>query len=775
MGLSEAEQRAEQLKESLRSGRITAGELKDRLRRMIDAELAKDSRDIDTAYVDACFGLLAELSGGPKPQEEGYFDRLWASIQSKIRAREERKRTFVRASAIAAAAVLVVVLLGTVSVQLRWFKPYSTPDGQKYVVDGQQITMQSVAEAINQREIGSSYQTERQEEIESFLGFSLEGAVPDLEGWRKVRYSAENLEKEIRLDILFRRDGQAEDLLQYRIRWITDYNYLKDAAQPEGEGEYVTVGGGSAFRSEEQGVVSYTWSQGMEVYQLTGAAADEVAEAFVSLNPVQEDPVTEEMLQKLIEKYAPHRSYSSERIEEVESFLGFSLSSVFPVPQGWVIERTSAVVFSESIIVNSWLRSLERYDVKLSYTIHWFFDREGMGYSFEQDEAGKYMTVNGRTVYRSTNYGQNFYVWFGKNVFYSLHGEQEIDELIGQFVNPGADSKASDSVTRSGNPEKALKTVSRREAESFLGVSLQKYLPVMEGWEAEYAVSRERGNAFLRVKLTDSLGDGGELIYQAAWLSDYESFRGRYLTRDHTGRYRRVDGWFVFRNVSDEGPSYTWYRGPAVQTLSGPSTEAWIRRFLEVGVNENTSEEEEEEITIEEEPEPPIPADFAPDTDRVTGVSRAALSELLERYGSISGFITADLGEVEEYLGFSPRVALPVLPEWETDYYDVRVESSAVSLWAVMKNAQRDRETLTYVISWCFDDRFLRDRMNLHERIGESTLVNGRKVYRSVSGKQAHYAWFDGFTAYSLNGVSADEMIGQLVNAAQDEEPGGRQ
>ena len=465
----------------------------------------------------------------------------------------------------------------------------------------------------------------------------------------------------------------------------------------------------------------------------------------------------------------------SERIEEVESFLGFSLSSVFPVPQGWVIDQTSAVVFPEAIIVNSRLRSLERYDVDLSYTIHWFFDREGMGYSFEQDEAGKYMTVNGRTVYRSTNYGQNFYVWFGKNVFYSLHGEPEIDELIGQFVNPGADSKADDSVTRSGSPEKALKTVSRREAERFLGVSLQKYLPVMESWEAEYAVSRERGNAFLRVKLTDSLGDGGELIYQAAWLSDYESFRGRYLTRDHTGRYRRVDGWDVFRNGNDEGPTYTWYRGPSVQNLSGPSTEAWIRRFLEVGVNENTSEEEEEEIYWEEEPEPPIPPDYAPDTDRVTGVSRAALSELLERYGRASGFITADLGEVEEYLGFSPKAALPVLPEWETDYYDVRVNMATVALWAVMKNAQRDRETLTYVISWFFDDRFLRDHITWTEKNKESALVNGRQVYRSVSGKQAYYEWFDGFTVYSLNGVSADEMIGQFVNAAQEEEPGGRQ
>ena len=773
MGLSEAEQRAEQLKESLRSGRITAGELKDRLRRMIDAELAKDSRDIDTAYVDACFGLLAELSGGPKPQEEGYFDRLWASIQSKIRAREERKRTFVRASAIAAAAVLVVVLLGTVSVQLRWFKPYSTPDGQEYRIDGQQITMQSVAEAINQREIGSSYQTERQEEIEAFLGFSLEGAVPDLEGWRKVRYSAENLEKEIRLDILFRRDGQAEDPLHYLIRWITDFNYLKDAAQPEGEGEYVTVGGGSAFRSEEQGVVSYTWSQGMEVYQLTGAAADEVAEAFVSLNPVLEEPVTEEMLQKLMEKYTPFRSYSSERIEEVEGFLGFSLSGVVPVPEGWALENIHAGVFQDSLFLSCRFRSLERYDVNILYDVAWFFEPEGLEYHIEQDEAGKYLMVNGRTVYRSTNYGNCFYVWFGKNAVYTLHGEPEIDELIGQFVNPGANSKAAGSVTRSGNPEKALKTVSRREAERYLGVSLQKYLPVMEGWEAEYAVSRERGNAFLRARLTDSLGDGGELIYQAAWLSDYESFRGRYLTRDHTGRYRRVEGWDVFRNVHAGEPSYTWYRGPAVQTLSGPSAEAWLRRFLQVGVNENTSEEEE--TMEEEEPEPPIPADFAPDTDRVTGVSRAALSELLERYGRASGFFTADLGEVEEYLGFSPRAALPDLPEWEPDYYQVMVDSSAVTFRVVMENAQRDREKLTYSIEWYIDDRFLRDRMNLYERIGESTLVNGRQVYRSVSGKQASYEWHDGFTIYFLNGVSADETVGQLVNAAQDEEPSVRQ
>ncbi|MCR5370576.1 MAG: hypothetical protein K6E83_07705, partial [Clostridium sp.] len=519
---------------------MTAEELKSRLRMLIDAELAKDSRDIDTDFVTACDDLLTELSPSALPREAGYFDRQWAAIQRRLRAREERRRAFARASAIAAAAVLVVVLLGTVSFKMRWFKPYSTPDGQEYRIDGQQISIQSVAQAINKREIGTSYQTERMEEIEAFLGFSLEGSVPELEGWKTESFSAENLEKEIRLDILFRRDGQEGEPLHYLIRWITDLNYLYEAAQPEGEGEYVTVGGSSVFRREEDGGVSYTWSRGMEVYTLTGLAVDEVAEAFLSLNLVTDEPVTEEMLLKAIEKYYPHRNCSSERIEDVESFLGFSLSGVVPVPEDWVLENTYAAVLSDSVIVHSRLRSSERYDARISYTVHWFFDREGLEVHIEQDEEGKYLTVDGRTVYRSTNYGDICYVWIGKNVFYTVFGEPEIDELIGLFVNPGAekadaDSKAAVSGTEPGSPEKTLKTVSRREAENSLGVSLREYLPVMEDWEAEYAVPRERGNDYLRVKLKDPIGDGGELVYQAAWLPDYESFRDRFLSRNREG------------------------------------------------------------------------------------------------------------------------------------------------------------------------------------------------------------------------------------------------
>ena len=54
-------------------------------------------------------------------------------------------------------------------------------------------------------------------------------------------------------------------------------------------------------------------------------------------------------------------------------------------------------------------------------------------------------------------------------------------------------------------------------------------------------------------------------------------------------------------NVSGGEPSYTWYRGPTVQTLSGPSADEWIRRFLKVGVKEKTPVEGEEETEEEEQ------------------------------------------------------------------------------------------------------------------------------------------------------------------------------
>ena len=84
MGLSDTEKRTEQLKNALQSGRITAEELKSRLRMLIDAELAKDDREIDADFVRACDDLLTELSPGALPREAGYFDRQWELIRFRM-------------------------------------------------------------------------------------------------------------------------------------------------------------------------------------------------------------------------------------------------------------------------------------------------------------------------------------------------------------------------------------------------------------------------------------------------------------------------------------------------------------------------------------------------------------------------------------------------------------------------------------------------------------------------------------------------------------------
>ncbi len=777
MGLSETDNRTEQLKIAVLSGQMTADELKDRLRRMIDAELSKDDREIDVGYVRACDDLLTELYGGSEPLEDGYFDKQWALIRKRIADRAERKRNLHRAAAIAAAAVLIVVLLGSVSIHLKWFRPYSTTDGLQYHINTAQFSIDSVAHAHITHQVGSSYQTDRFEQIEDFLGFSLKSVVPVLPGWKVETYNADILESEIRMKILFQRNEKADETLEYTVSWITNFTFLYDASQPEGEGEFITVDGNRIFKSMDNGGISYFWSRGMEIFLLKGAAADEVIESFLSLNPVKDEPVTEEVILKTFEKYYPFRSFSSDRLEEIENFLGFSLSSFLPALDGWELYSAHTAVFSDSLIIHVNYQSMQRYDASLSFDIHWILYPEEIAYPIEQDEVGKYLTIAGQTAYRSTNYGNINYVWFGKNVFYSLHGEPEIDTLVERFMNPGAapyyqDDETAFSAEEPGIPEKKLETEYLYEAETWLDFSLNSFLPGLEGWTAEkYILEQDGQRTNLRVTYCQPGADNEPMVYQVSWIPDYESFRKIQLGQDQTGRYRQVKGDLVFRNEMKDGEIlYTWHRGSTVRTLTGASADEQIRFFVSVGNRE--SEEEEEEVWQEEEPEQPAFTEPIPETDRATGVTRATLAELVERHGLYSGITTNDLNEVEEYLGFSPKPILLSQDGWETEYYTVRLNENAITLNTVLRNTQYVHDIISFYVAWITNDQYLWEEFKRTNRYNETLLDNGRSLYWSADSNQMTYRWIDGFTKYQLSGKSAEELINRFFDATmQEREP----
>ncbi len=777
MSRSETENLTEQLKKAVLSGQMTADELIDRLRRMIDAELAKDDREIDADFVRACDDLLTELCGIPEPREDGYYERQWAAVRQCLADRSERKRNLRRAAAIAAAAVLIVVLLGSVSIHLRWFRPYSTTDGLQYHVNTAQFSIDSVAHAHVTHQVGSSYQTDQFEQIEDFLGFSLESVVPVLPGWRAESYSADILDSEIRMKIHFQRDEEVNETLDYTVRWITNFTFLYDASQPEGEGEFISVSGNRVFKSMDDGGISYFWSRGMEIYLLKGAAADEVIESFLSLNPVKDEPVTEEVIRKTFEKYYPFRSFASDRLEEVENFLGFSLSSFLPALDGWKLYSAHTAVFPDSLIIHFRYQSMQRYDAALSFDIHWILYPEEIAYPIEQDEAGKYLTIAGRTAYRSTNYGNISYVWFGKNVFYDLFGEPEIDTLVERFMNPGAapyyqDDEPAVSADEPESPEKKLETEYLYEAETWLGFSLNSFLPDLEGWAAEnYILEQDGQRTNLRVIYRQPGPDGEPLVYQVSWIPDYESFREIQLEQDQAGRYRWVKGDLVFRNeIKDGDILYTWHRGPTVRTLTGASADEQIRFFVSVGNRESV--EEEEEVWPEEEPEQPAFDEPIPETDGATGVTRAALAELAERHGLHSGIITDDLDEVEEYLGFSPEPILPSQDGWETEYYTVRLNENAISLSTVLRNTQRDHDTMSFYVAWITNEQYLWEEFKRTNRYNKILLDNGRSLYWSADSNQMTYFWIDGFTRYQLSGKSAEELINQFFDTTvQEREP----
>ena len=82
----------------------------------------------------------------------------------------------------------MVLLIGDGILKRGWFKKYSTPDGQQYVVQGQEINPGIISEGVadNEPRTGELTTTNLDEAIK-FLGFE-----PDLPTWMPDGWTAEN-------------------------------------------------------------------------------------------------------------------------------------------------------------------------------------------------------------------------------------------------------------------------------------------------------------------------------------------------------------------------------------------------------------------------------------------------------------------------------------------------------------------------------------------------------------------------------------------------------
>lgn len=286
MSRSETEIQVQKLKESIQTGEMTIEELKDRLHLIIDTELLKDDEEVDIDLIKACESFFTHLHGKEEPLSEEERQQQWAKIQDRIKSQGTKKRTFRKAPVYAAIAVAaIIILFFGISIRFQWFHHLSTPDGQQYVITGKQISIETISKAIAEHDSFGRLDTDQVENMQEYLGFSLEGITPKIDGWAIDNYHASVFPNGIYLGITIRNTQNIDDELHYTIHWITNFEDLNYLIEQNEEGETMMINGHNVYRSENYANISYTWFDNTTFYLLTGPSSDSMIQKFLEVSP----------------------------------------------------------------------------------------------------------------------------------------------------------------------------------------------------------------------------------------------------------------------------------------------------------------------------------------------------------------------------------------------------------------------------------------------------------------------------------------------------------
>lgn len=800
MSRSETENRTEQLKKAVLSGQMTADELKDRLRRMINAELSKDDREIDADFVRACDDLLTELCGVPEPREDEFFEWQWAMIQRRIADRAERKRILIKASVIAAAAVLIVVLLGTVSIRLSWFHHYSTPDGQQYKIEGRQLTIDSGAIATEGDNVQNRLSSTDRNQIEEFLGFSLEGMIPDLEGWEIDNYFASFPSNYLIINIRYVNKKEKEKELGFIIHWLTDNadkdrfkQWSLDASDIDKvttineEKEIRNINGQIVIRtavaSEEEVGLNYLWSDGLTFYELFGLSADEVIESFVRTNTTEEKAViegaifkkldslqtpkpeptatptppavitteiTSEVLAETVARHGGYKGTVTEKREEAEAWLGFALDSVMPVIAGWENEFYQMTIFPAEIILFTVIKNTQNIQEVVRYTIHWVLDQDQFMAPLEQDQEGEYHWVNGQFVYRGTNYQDVFHVWSNGIAVYMLHGVAS-DELIDRFVRVESPKERE---TEPAPVATTSPSIELPAPDEFYGLSDETISEIIERHHDQlHSDNLEEIEAFLGFSLRNILPEvkGWEAYhYHVAALYDNVFLLTDYRNQQDPNnkcrfkfqRFLNPETVYISVEQNEEGQylrisGQQVYRSENYNSVSYTWTHGMTIYTLHGLTVDDIISQFVDTYNIEQNKPEPSPT---PAVER-TEVTAEMMASVVERRNCQPGELHSRLlADVESFLGFSMNGVLPDVEGWEAFDYHVDITADSVVVKTDYRNLADTDDVCTYIFDWYEDGRAMGRSISQYDR-RLLLWFGSQKVIRGETGNIITYSW----------------------------------
>lgn len=261
-------------------GTLSQEETVRRLEELVRLELEKGGEESDVELITQAEDLLQEMLAKDAQPIESREAETKAAVLRRIAV--EKKRQHIRKAALkvaSVAAAFMVLLIGDGILNRGWFKKYSTPDGQQYVVQGQKIDPGIISEGVadNEPRTGELTTTNLDEAIK-FLGFE-----PDLptwmpEGWKLTNYEVGVVTDETIIKATY---VNADDIIVFIQKKYTDLDNAYASFEQNAEGHVITIGNTEVYYSENTNRVRYNWKKENDVFSLSGNLASKDANQII--------------------------------------------------------------------------------------------------------------------------------------------------------------------------------------------------------------------------------------------------------------------------------------------------------------------------------------------------------------------------------------------------------------------------------------------------------------------------------------------------------------
>ena len=281
---------ADQILKAIDYGKLPANETEARLRQMIQDELSRaEQSESGKTRVELCNSLLWQLYTRGEGRGIGADDdEMKARIEKGYTRRRRRKRLMTRTMISLTAALVLLVGLTAAGVifPYRWFTGESTEDEQQYILQGHEISIQTISEAIAEHERRNdvdSLQTSDNSEVIDFLGFDPHIPVSLSNRYFACLYEVLFSQSHIKVCCDYSIDGIPKNPapIYIVIRYYDDLEMAYLSFEQDEEGETISICGVEVYRFTNYNREGYIWIQGNQIISLYCLESQEIAEKCV--------------------------------------------------------------------------------------------------------------------------------------------------------------------------------------------------------------------------------------------------------------------------------------------------------------------------------------------------------------------------------------------------------------------------------------------------------------------------------------------------------------